>query len=323
VLDDVARSPGVVAVGAASILPTRGSTGTSLRIEGEPVDEASLPDLRYVAVRGDYFAAMRIPLLSGRTYDASDLPDGPKTAVINDAAARRFFPKGDAIGRRIRIGPDPHGTPLTIVGIVGDVRADGVDSPAQPTLFANHRQEAWLHSMSVVARTTGDPASAVPLLRRAVHGVDPALALRDVKPLADVMGSSLAPRRFALALASCFAAVALSLAAVGIYAVLAYSVSTRTREFGVRRALGATARSLLLLVVRQGLAWAVIGLAFGLAAALGGGRLLRTMLYGVTPSDPVTLVAVTGGLGIVVALACVIPALRATRVSPITSMRGE
>ncbi|HEY9228581.1 MAG TPA: FtsX-like permease family protein, partial [Gemmatimonadaceae bacterium] len=220
VLFEIAQSPGVVAVGATGMLPTRGSVSTSVRIEGEPVDETKLPDLRYGSVRGDYFKAMRIPILAGREYNASDKADGPKTVIINETAARRFFPKGDALGRRIRIGPSPNGEPLTIVGIVGDVHNEGLDIPAGPTMFANHRQESWERSMSVVIRTSGDPEAAVPILRRATKAMDPAMALRDIRSLNDVVGSSLAPRRFALGLAACFAAVALLLAAVGIYGVL-------------------------------------------------------------------------------------------------------
>ncbi len=237
--------------------------------------------------------------------------------------ARRFFPKGDALGRRIRIGPSPNGEPLTIVGIVGDVHNEGLDIPAGPTMFANHRQESWERSMSVVIRTSGDPEAAVPILRRATKAMDPAMALRDIRSLNDVVGSSLAPRRFALGLAACFAAVALLLAAVGIYGVLGYSVTTRTREFGVRLALGASSRSVLLLVLRQGLAWSLVGLALGISGALAGGRLVAGMLYGVSAIDAWTYASVTIGLLGVVGAACLVPASRAMRVDPLTSMRAE
>jgi putative ABC transport system permease protein len=323
VLGEIARGPGVVAVAASYTLPSRGSVGTSIRVEGEPIDENNLPDLRYVSIRGDYFKAMRIPLKAGRVYNASDLPDGPKTAIINETAARQFFPRGDAVGRRIRIGPNPNGAWMTIVGVAGDVRTEGLDLPARPTLFANHRQETWERSMSVVIRTVGDPQNAAATLRRATKDADPALAIRDVKTLNAVVGSSLAPRRFALGLASSFAALALMLAAVGIYGVLAYLVAARTREFGVRRALGATPGSVLLLVARQGFAWSIVGLALGIAGALAGGRLLAGMLYGVTQLDAWTYVSVAVGLLLVVATACLVPAVRATRVDPLTSMRAE
>ncbi|HTE44379.1 MAG TPA: ABC transporter permease, partial [Gemmatimonadaceae bacterium] len=290
-LADLSRAPGVVAVGAVSSLPTRGSVFTSLRIEGQPVDETRLPDLGYVSVLGDYFNALHIPLKAGRLFDASDLPNGPSNVIINEAAERAFFPRGGAVGHRIRIGPNPKGDWMTIVGVVGDVRTEALDVPAKPTMFANHRHEAWERSMSIVIRTTSNPASALSNLRRAAKDADASLALRDVKTLEDIVGSSLASRRFALALASSFAAVALLLAAVGIYGVLAYMVTTRTREFGVRLALGATARSVLMLVVRQGIGWSLFGLVLGVAGALAGGRLLGGMLFGVTPLDVSTYVS--------------------------------
>ena len=323
VVEAVARAPGVVAVGTANMLPTRGSIGTSLRIEGDPVDENHLPDLHYVSVRGDYFRALRIPLVAGRLYDASDTPTSPKTVVINQATARRFFPKGDAIGRRIRIGPDPHGAPMTIIGIVGDVRSEGLAIPAEPTMFANHRQETWERSQSIVIRMAGDPLAAIPILRGVAKSADPSLALRDISTMNDVLGASLAPRRFAVALASSFAAIALLLAVVGIYGVLGYMVTTRAREFGVRLALGATRRSVLLLVVRQGLIWSGFGVAVGAIGALLSGRLLARMLYGVSQADPSTYVTVMLGLLVVSAIACLIPASRATRVDPLSSMRAE
>jgi len=323
VLGEIARSAGVAAVGASNTLPTRGSVGTSVRIEGEPTDETKLPDLRYVSIRGDYFKAMRIPLKAGRVYDASDLPNGPKTAIINETAARQFFPKGDAVGRRIRIGPNPNGAWMTIVGVAGDVRAEKLDMPAKPTLFANHRQETWERSMSIVIRTVGDAERAAEPLRHAMKDVDPTLAIRDVKTLNAVVGSSLASRRFALGLASCFAALAVVLAAVGIYGVLAHMVAARTREFGVRRALGATPGSVFGLVAREGFAWSIIGLALGIVGALASGRLLAGMLYGVTQLDAWTYASVALGLLVVVATACFVPAIRATRVDPLTSMRAE
>jgi hypothetical protein len=262
-------------------------------------------------------------LKAGRSYDTSDLPDGPKTAIINETAARQFFPKGDAVGRRMRIGPNPNGAWMTIVGVAGDVRAERLDLPARPTLFANHRQETWERSMSIVIRTVGDPQRGAVTLRRAMKDVDPTLAIRDVKTLNAVVGTSLAPRRFALGLASSFAALALVLAAVGIYGVLAYMVATRTREFGVRRALGATPGSVLVLVARQGFAWSILGLALGVVGALASGRLLAGMLYGVTQVDAWTYASVALGLLVVVPTACLVPAVRATRVDPLTSMRAD
>ena len=323
VIGAVARSPGIIAVGAASSLPTRGRVYSSLRVEGEPVDERNLPDVGYIAIRGEYFKAMRIPLVAGREYDASDTPNGPKTVILNETAARRFFPNGDAVGRRIRIGPDPRSPAMVVIGVVGDIRDEGFGVAAKPTLFANHRQETWLRTLAVVIRTSGDPEAAAPVLRSALKATDPTLAVREIKSLNDVLGTSLAPRRFALGLASYFGAVAVLLAAVGIYGVLAYTVTTRTREFGVRLALGGTARNLLILVARQGLGWSLLGLTLGIGGAVVAGRLLGGMLYGVSPVDISTYSSVAIGLLVVVCVACIGPASRAARVDPLTSLRAE
>ena len=323
VLAELSHTPGVIAAGATDALPTQGRITTAMRIENEPVDETSLPELDYVSVRGSYFEAMRIPILSGREYDASDLPDGEKRVIMNAAAARRFFPKGDAIGRRIRIGPDPDGAWMTIIGVAGDIRNEGIDLPLKPTIYVNHRQEAWEHSMAVVIRTLSAPQSLAPALRTAVKRADPTLALRDIRDLESVVGSSLGARRFALGLAASFAAVALILAAIGVYGVLAYNVSSRTKEFGVRLALGANARAVLLLVLREGLTWAAVGLTVGVAGAIGTGRLISGVLYGITPLDISTYAVVALSLVFIVITACLIPASRATKVSPLTSMQGE
>ena len=323
VVERLAQAPGVTAVGAVSDLPTRGFVSTSLRIEGEATDEARLPDLAYLGVRGDYFKALRIPIVAGREYDASDRPELPETAIINETAARRFFPKGDAVGRRIRIGPDPNGTWMTIVGVAGDIHSEALATPVKPTLYANHRHEAWMRSMSLVLRTSLSEADAGALIRRAVRAQDPTLAVRDVETLERVTGASLAPRRFALGLATSFAFIALTLAAVGIYGVLAYNVANRRREFGVRIALGASSGRVVSLVVRQGALASLAGIGVGLAGSMLGGRLLSSMLFGVTPLDTTTYASVVVLVLVVAVVACSVPALRAARVDPLTSMRAD
>ena len=324
VIDELSRAPGVMAVGAMSDLPTRGAaSGTSLRIEGEPNDEGRLPDLSYLAIRGDFFNAMRVPILSGRAYGPTDRPDAPETAIINETAATRYFPKGDAIGRRIRIGPDPNGAWMTIVGIAGDIHSDELANPVTPTIYANHRHQAWMRSMSLVMRTSLGATDAGTLIRRATRTQDPSLAVRDVKPLEEIIGASLASRRLALGLAMSFAGIALVLAAVGIYGVLAYNVANRTREFGVRIALGASSRRVVSLVAGQGIATSLVGIVAGLAGALLGARLLRGMLFGITPLDVGTYAVVVVLLLAVALIACVVPAIRATRVDPLTSMRAD
>ncbi len=322
VLGELGRTPGVVAAGAADFLPTQGSSGTSVRIDGEANDEANLPNMAYLAVRGDYFQALRVPLLAGRLFAASDDSAAPAVAVINEAALHRFFPNG-AIGRRLHIGPSASGPAITIVGVVGDMHGEGAGHPVLPTLFPYHRQQAWEPSLAIAIRTRGDPIAMTGALRRAIRNADPTVAVNDIATLDAVVDRSMASRRVALALVTGFAGLALLLATVGIYGVLAYLVAARRREFGVRLALGASRRNVVALVLRHGLLWATIGLVLGLAAARAGGALIAASLYGVTANDPVTWIGVATILLAVVGAACLIPALRATRVDPVEAMRAD
>jgi len=323
VIQQLSRMPGVTAVAAMSDLPTRGSSGTAMRIDGQENDEARLRDLRYISVHGDFFKTMHIPIIAGRAYDASDRPDIPETTILNETAVKRYFPGGDAVGHRIKIGPDPNSAWMTVIGIAGDIHTDGLDVPVEPTIYANHRHEAWMRSMSLVMRTSLSAANAGALIRAAVRAQDPTLAVNDVETLDDVVGQSLASRRFALGLAMSFALIALVLAAVGIYGVLAYNVANRTREFGVRIALGASSRRVVSLVVQQGMVTSLAGIVIGLAGAAVSARLLTGMLVGVTPLDASTYVIVVAVLLVVAAVACAVPAWRATHVDPLTSMRAE
>ncbi len=323
VLGEIGATPGVLATGAVMSLPMQGVIGSGIQVEGAPVDAKEPPGIGYSMVRGDYFTAMQIPIVEGRGFDASDTPEAPGTALINQAAVRVFFPNGSAVGRRVRIGPNSNAPWTTIIGVVGDTRDESLDTPPKPRIYDNGRRNTWWGSLSVVVRTAGDPLTVIPAVRAAVRSGDPALAVRNFETLEAVVGGSLAARRFALGLASAFAVLALVLAALGIYGVLAYSVMSRTREFGVRLALGAPPRSVLALVLRDGFGWSLLGLALGIGAALAGGRLLAGMLYGVTPADATTYGVVTCGLLLVVALACLLPARRATQVDPLTSIRAE
>jgi len=323
VIDQLSRTNGIAAVGAVRNLPTQGTANTSLRIDGEQNDEARLPDLTFLDVRGDFFKAMRIPILAGRAYDDQDSPDRPETAIINETAAKRFFPNGDAVGRRIRIGPNPNGSPLTIVGVAGDIHSGALDTPVSPTLYANHRKETWMRSLSLVVRTSMSLTDAEALIRRAVRAQDPTLAVSNVRTLNDVIGSSLGSRRFALRLAMSFALIALVLAAVGIYGVLAYTVASRTREFGIRIALGASSRRVMSLVVGQAIATSLAGIAIGLGGAVLGARVLNGMLFGVSALDTGTYAVVVVLLLVVAVAACAVPAWRATQVDPLISMRAE
>ena len=323
VLGAIARTPGVVAAGASMAAPAQGKQFSTMFVEGAPPPTGTPPDIGYNMVRGDYFKALKIPMVAGRMFNETDTPNGPKVAIINESAARAYFPNGNAVGSHVRIGPNPAADWVTIVGVVGDMRDAANWAAPVPSIYDDAVQETWWRSLSVVVRTTGDPMSVVPAIRAAVKSADPTLALRDVETLDEVIGVSLSARRFALGLAACFAVLALILAAVGIYGVLAYSVNARTREFGVRLALGATTGDVMMLVLRQGFGWSIAGLAIGIGGALAFGRLLASSLYGVSATDGTTYVAVAFGLLVVVLIACVVPASRATRVDPINSLRAE
>ncbi len=323
VLQQVRQSPDVIAAGATMKLPADGWISSGIVVEGEPTDPTRITEVGYLLARGDYFKALHIPLIAGRLYDDRDTPEAVGAIVVNQAAVKAFFPHGDPVGRRLRLGPDPKAAWSVVIGVVGDVREKGIDAPPVPAVYPYHAQNTWWRSLTLVVRTRGEPTAIEPLLRRAVRDADPTLAVRNVRTLDEILGSDLAARRFALALIGCFGAVALLLAAVGIYGVLAFSVSSRTREFGVRLALGATRGSVLMLVLKRGLIWSMVGLGLGLAGALGAGRLLESRLYGVAATDLLTFATVAAGFVVVVIAACLAPAARATRVDPMTSMRAE
>ena len=322
VLAAISNAPGVVAASASMYLPSQGKQFSTMFVEGAPVPAIRLISAtRWCAATGSRRSRFRS--IAGRTFNASDTPESPKVVTINEAAAKVYFPNGNAVGSRVRIGPNPKADFVTVVGVVGDMRDAANWMAPVPTIYDNARQQTWWRSLSLVIRTTGDPMSVVPAIRSALKQADPTLALRDVATLDDVIGDSLSTRKFALGLATCFAVLALILAAVGIYGVLAYSVNARTREFGVRLALGATSGNVLLLVLRQGLGWSLTGLAVGIAGALAFGKLLASSLYGVSATDAGTFAMVSVGLIAVVLVACIVPAGRATRVDPIKSLRAE
>jgi predicted permease len=323
VLQQIRQSPDVISAGATMKLPASGWISSGITVEGEPVESGRITEVGFLLARGDYFKTLHIPLLAGRSFDDRDAADAPGAVLVNQAAVKAFFPHGDPVGRRIRLGPDPNSPWSVVIGVVGDVREKGIAESPVPAVYPNHVQNTWWRSLVLVVRTRGDPQAAAPIIRQAVRDADPTLAVRNVRTLEDVLGLDLAARRFALGLITGFAAVALLLAAVGIYGVLAFSVSSRTREFGVRLALGATRGSVLMLVLKRGLLWSAIGLGIGLAGALAAGRLLESRLFGVGSADLATFVTVSVAFLLVVTVACLAPAARATRIDPMTTMRSD
>jgi putative ABC transport system permease protein len=318
--------PGVTAAGASNMIPLDGN-GTDRLIEVEgyvPRDQSDMPDAQNRQATPGFFAAMGIPLVRGRLIERSDDNKAARVLVVNDTFAKRFFPNGDAIGKRIRLGKLTSDFPwATIVGIVGDVRGFALDEPPEPTMYWPVAQIRSTPSLSIVVRTESDPAALAPSARDAIAKIDGAQPIYDVQPLDQLVAKSLGQRRFTLMLMVLFGVIALVLSAIGIYGVMAFAVTQRTQEIGIRMALGASALDVLKMVVGSGMFLAAIGVVVGLIGAFALTRLMASLLFGVSPTDLVTFGFVTGGLLMVALLACYIPARRATKVDPLVALRYE
>jgi putative ABC transport system permease protein len=322
-LERIRPTPGVRSVGAGSSVPLRGSSTAGLHIEGEPMPNGPLPSIGYTAVSDDYFRSLGIPLRSGRGFISQDAAGAePRAVVVNDEAVRRFWGGRNPVGARIQLGPDPQEPFYLVVGVVGNVRQDGFDAAPRPVAYTSYRQEGESY-LTLVIKTTGDPMHALPAVRAAVRELDRTLPLTRVTTMEDVAGNSLSRRRFSMLLLATFAAVSLVLAVVGTYGVMAYTVSARTPELGVRIALGATTSNVLGLVVGQSMLTSTLGIAAGVAGAVALTRTIRGMLYGVGPADVTTFVVVTSVLLAACALAAFIPARRATRIDPVEALRRD
>jgi putative ABC transport system permease protein len=316
--------PGVAAAGGVSSLPLSGaweSTG-GFRIEGRPRPASGQgPSADYAVVTGGFFRAMRMPLLAGRTFDSRDRVGAVSAIVVNREFARRYWPGGSALGKRIFtgfLGPD---VPQEIVGIVGDARQLSLDTPAGPAMYFPVSQFPYPFLTFVVRTTGADPTAVLSPMRRELKAIDPSLALHDVRTLRAVVDASLARQRFGMIVIGGFAAAALALAVVGLYGVVAYGVAQRTREIGVRMALGARPRDVLRLVVGEGVRVTAAGLIVGLAVALAATRLMRSLLYDVSATDVGIYAGVTFVTAAVAVLASYVPARRAARVEPTSALR--
>ncbi len=278
----------------------------------------------YSPVSEGYFRTLGIPLLHGRWFDDRDAMDSPHVAIITQSLAREKWPNGDPLGQKLEFGNmDGDLRPLTIVGVVGDVRQDSLERPPSPTIYVNYRQRPQAtYNFTVVLRTDADPATVISSARRIVHALDPNVP-PSFNTLTEVVSSSLKSRRFNLTLVGVFAGAALLLAMAGLYGVTAYAVSTRTGEFGIRMALGASASGVLRLVLKQGIVTALVGVAVGLAGAFVLTRSLRSLLFDLSTTDPLTFVGVTVIFILVALAACYVPARRATKVDPMVALRYE
>jgi putative ABC transport system permease protein len=322
------QTPGIESAAVVSQLPLSGGGpgGDPFSIEGRPYRaNGRVPQVAALYVSSpDYFRTLRIPLLAGRLITAHDKQDGNPIAVVSDTLARGFWPSlNEALGKRVMMGaPRPGAQWLTIVGVVGDVRNAGLRIEAIPQIYASEAQ-AGSGNMIVVARTAGDPPAISMPARRVVSAIDPEQPVYDVKTMDQRVSASLGRDRFQTTLLTVFAFAGLMLASVGIYGVLEHSISRRIPEIGVRIAVGADRGDILRLVLRQGMTPAVLGLGTGVAGALALTRVLRSMLFGTSPSDPIMLAAAALLLGAVALVACYLPARRAMRIDPVRALRSE
>lgn len=322
-LGAVQHIPGVTAAAFTSQLPLSGDfDGYGVQFENDPNANATGSALRY-AVTPSYFATMRIPLLHGRLLGAEDRAGAPRAALINESFAKREFPHDDPIGKRLGFGPSD-GRLYTIVGVVGDVKQSSLADGETDAIYLTPTQWHWVDNrMSLVVRTNGNAAALVPMVRNAIHSVDRNQPIVRVATMDDLVGRSVADRRFALILFEAFGMVALVLAAVGIYGVLSSSVTEKVREIGIRAALGASPESILTLVLGQGMKLTALGIAIGLAASVAATRAIVSMLFGVSRLDATTYLAVVVTLGAVAMIACGVPAWRAARLDPNRALRTE
>jgi putative ABC transport system permease protein len=321
-LERVKNLPGVQATGITHSMPLAGDYVLTFNIEGRPaIAPSDLPSTNYYAVTPDYFRAMGIRLVRGRGFTPQDDARAPHVAVINETMARQFFPNEDPIGKRINIqnGPD---TWREIVGIVGDIKQYGLDKATSLQSYEPFAQ-APFNSLNMVIRTTGSPAALLSALRAEVYAVDKDQPVGTIRPLEEIVADSIARQRFAMTLLTVFSAVALVIAAVGIYGVMAYNVVQRTGEFGIRMALGAQQGDVLRLVLTQGGKLIGLGLLIGLLATLAASRAMGSMLFNTSAYDPLTLASITLLLAAVALIACFFPANRATKVNPIEALRVE
>jgi predicted permease len=321
--------PGVRSAALASVLPFGGvgsdASSFAAEIEASPLPPgASAPMLVRTVVAGDYFQTMGIPLLRGRGFtDGEQLAAAP-VALVDELTARRLWPNADPIGQRFR--PVWVKQWVTVVGVVGTVKRDSLNSAGEVSVYLPLGNTAGFYfapQMTLVVRAERDAKALAPEIRAAVAGVNATVPVKAVRSLGDLVSSSAARARFTMVLLATFAGVALVLGAVGVYGVVAYAVTRRTREIGVRMALGARATDVLGMVLREGGVLTGAGVTLGIAGALIASRVLASFLFGVTPTDPSVFVTVPAVLAAVALGACVIPARRAARVDPVTALRSD
>jgi len=320
----VSALPGVLSAGMGNCYPLAGGCNTTvIWFRDRPeASRGSEPLVGVHFVSPEYFKTLRVPLLRGRMFTRADRQGAPKVVLISETAARKFWPNEDPVGKPVGVGQGGFGDRAEVIGIVGGVRYGQAEEAPRPDVYISHLQSPR-SSLMIFARAAGDPLALAEAVRREVRTLHKDFPVFDIQTLRGRLGQATARTRFSATLLAVFASIALVLAAVGIYGVMSYAVTQRTREIGIRIALGARPGDVLALVVRRGLLLALAGIAIGLAAALVSTRVLATLLYEVTPGDPLTYVAITLLLGAVALLATYIPARRATRVDVLSALRAE
>jgi len=327
--------PGVTSAALTCCLPLEGGFGLPFTIEGQPPKEGPNVDGAWISVSPRYFDVFRIPIVKGRVFADRDNGAGPRVVIVNEEFARKFFPRGDALGSRITIGkgvgPEFDEPPREIVGIVGDVRQGSLDQPPAPTMYVPTAQvndgvvalNNRIGAAEWLVRTRLQPFSLSADIQRELREASGGLPVAHIRSMQQVVGESTARNDFNMTLLTIFAGVALLLAAIGVYGLMAYSVQQRTQEIGVRMALGASPHQVRRMVVIQGMKLALVGVILGVGSSLALARLMSSMLYGVKSWDPVTIILVTILLSSVTLLAAYFPAKRASRVDPMVALRYE
>ncbi|HYN85041.1 MAG TPA: ABC transporter permease [Pyrinomonadaceae bacterium] len=326
IIERASSMAGVESVAAVDPVPMGGAfIAFSFRIEGRPpLDPGQEPNADRRVITANYFQTMRIPVRQGRAFDARDRADSPPVCIINENFARQHFGGEDPLGKRIVTDETPDERPREIVGVVGDVRHGGMESETSPEYYVPLAQSP-VARVTLMARAAGggDPSALVPSLRGIIRQVDKEVPLYRIHTMEELLSESVARRRFSMMLLGGFALVALLLAGLGIYGVMSYSVAQRTHEIGIRMALGAQGSDVLRMVIGQGMLLAGVGVAAGLVAAFLMTRVMASLLYGVSATDPVTFGGVAAVLSAVALLSCYIPARRATKVDPMVALRYE
>jgi putative ABC transport system permease protein len=317
--------PGVKDASGVLPLPLSGdSMRTSFEIEGKPVAKSDQPSTHIRAVGLDYFQTMRIPLLAGRAFDVRDDRHAPHVIIINQTLARRFFANENPIGKHIKPGMSSGKTDTMceIVGVVGDVKHRRLWLPDDPESYLPYDQDP-IGGMNIVVRSAGDPMALLPALRTQVHALDPELPVYKAQRMEDYLAASVAQRRFTSLLCSIFAGAGLLLAVVGLFGVISYSVAQRTHEIGVRVAVGAAKKDILRLILGEGMGITLVGVGVGLVGAIGISSVVKSQLFGISATDPMTFLGVVVTLSLVALAACYLPARRAARVDPMVALRYE